>query len=151
MAGIDLGDTDEAPTKYFTVEEANGTLPYVRRIIGDLMDEYAHWRDGIFKYEVLSADAKADEGESDEQVALRDDVETIAQRINTVIEELTQVGCIFKGFDDGLVDFRSTLDGRDVYLCWKFGEPEIQFWHELDSGFASRQALAEQLVDGGST
>ncbi len=151
MVGIDLGDTDEAPAKHFTVEEANGTLPYVRRIIGDIMDEYARWRDGIFKYEVLSAEVKADEGESDEQVALRDNVETIAQRINALIEELAQVGCVFKGFDDGLVDFRSTLDGRDIYLCWKFGEPEIQFWHELDSGFASRQALAKQLVDGGSS
>lgn len=151
MAGIDLGDMDEAPTKYFTVEEANGTLPYVRRIIGDIMDEYARWRDGIFKYEVLSAEVKADEGESDEQVALRDTVETIAQRINALIEELAQVGCVFKGFDDGLVDFRSTLDGRDVYLCWKFGEPKIQFWHELDGGFASRQGLAQQLVDGGSS
>jgi len=151
MVGIDLGDTDEAPAKHFTVEEANGTLPYVRRIIGDIMDEYARWRDGIFKYEVLSAEVKADEGESDEQVALRDNVETIAQRINALIEELAQVGCVFKGFDDGLVDFRSTLDGRDIYLCWKFGEPEIQFWHELDSGFASRQELAKQLVDGGSS
>ncbi len=151
MAGIDLGNTDETPAKYFTVEEANGTLPYVRRIIGDIVDEYARWRDCIFKYEVLSAEVKANEGESDEQVALREKVETIAQRINALIEELTQVGCIFKGFDDGLVDFRSKLDGRDIYLCWKFGEPEIQFWHEFDSGFASRQALAKQLVDGGSS
>ena len=151
MVGIELGDKDEAPAKCFTVEEANDTLPYVRGIIGDIVDEYARWRDGIFKYEVLSAEVKADEGESDEQVALRDKVETIAQRLNALIEELTQVGCIFKGFDDGLVDFRSTLDGRDVYLCWKFGEPKIQFWHELDSGFASRQALAKQLVDGGAS
>jgi len=151
MVGIELGDTDEAPVKYFTVEEANGTLPYVRRIVGDIVDEYARWRDSIFKYEVLSADTQADEGESDEQIALRESVETIAQRINALIEELTQVGCIFKGFDDGLVDFRSTLEGRDMYLCWRFGESEIQFWHELDSGFASRQTLVKQLVDGGSS
>ena len=151
MAGIDLGDIDEVPIKYFTLEEANGTLPYVGRIVGDIVDEYARWRDSIFKYEVLSADTQADEGESDEQVALRESVETIAQRINALIEELTQVGCIFKGFDDGLVDFRSKLDGRDIYLCWKFGESEIQFWHEIDGGFASRQTLAKQLVDGGSS
>ena len=149
MAELDVGMSEEPPTKHFTLEEANGTLPYVRRIVGDIVDEYQAWRDCIVKYEVLTADSKTDEGETDEQVALRERVDMIARRINALIEELTAVGCVFKGFDDGLVDFRSKLEDRDIYLCWKLGEPEIQYWHEIDSGFASRQALESQLVDGG--
>ena len=150
MAGLDVGMNAEEPLKVFSLEEANNTLPYVRRIVGDIVDEYERWKDSISKYELLAADSKAAEGESDDQIALREHVDTVARRLNSLIEELTNVGCVFKGFDDGLVDFHSTLDGRDIYLCWKFGEPEIQYWHEIDSGFASRQALENSLVDGGS-
>ena len=150
MAGLDVGMNAEEPIKVFSLEEANNTLPYVRRIVGDIVDEYKRWKDSISKYELLAADSKAEEGESDDQIALREHVDTVARRLNSLIEELTNVGCVFKGFDDGLVDFHSTLDGRDIYLCWKFGEPEIQYWHEIDSGFASRQALENSLVDGGS-
>ena len=150
MAGLDVGMNAEEPIKVFSLEEANNTLPYVRRIVGDIVDEYERWKDSISKYELLAADSKAEEGESDDQIALREHVDTVARRLNSLIEELTNVGCVFKGFDDGLVDFHSTLDGRDIYLCWKFGEPEIQYWHEIDSGFASRQALENSLVDGGS-
>ena len=150
MAGLDVGVSGEAPNKYFTLVEANNALPYVRRIVGDIVEEYDRWRDSISQYEVLAADSKAEEGETDKQVELREHVDAIARRINSLIEELTQVGCVFKGFDDGLVDFQSTLDGRDIYLCWKLGEPEIKYWHEVDSGFASRQALENLLVDGGS-
>ena len=150
MVGLDVGKNAEEPLKVFSLEEANNTLPYVRRIVGDIVDEYKRWKDSISKYELLAADSKAEEGESDDQIALREHVDTVARRLNSLIEELTNVGCVFKGFDDGLVDFHSTLDGRDIYLCWKFGEPEIQYWHEIDSGFASRQALENSLVDGGS-
>ena len=33
------------------------------------------------------------------------------------------------------------MNGREVYLCWRLGEPQVMFWHELDAGFAGRQAL----------
>jgi hypothetical protein len=44
---------------------------------------------------------------------------------------------------DGLCDFYSVMDGREVFLCWRLGEPEVSYWHELDAGFAGRQPLAE--------
>ncbi len=142
--------SDETSIKYFTLEEANNALPYVRRIVEDILNEYEQWRDCISKYEIIVADSNADDGESDDQVALHEEVDTIAVRINALIEELTSVGCVFKGFDDGLVDFHGKLDGRPICLCWKLGESEIGYWHELDSGFAGRQALSPELVKGES-
>ncbi len=140
----------EPPTKYFTLDEANRTLPYVRRIVADIVGEYRAWRDTIHRYEVIAAASKSDEGETEEQVVLREQVDAIARRINSYIEELTQVGCVFKGFEPGLVDFSSRLNGRDIFLCWQLGEPEIQFWHEMDAGFAGRQELVPELVEGQS-
>jgi hypothetical protein len=49
----------------------------------------------------------------------------------------------------GLIDFLAQVDGRDVYLCWKLGEDEIAYWHELEAGFAGRQSLLEGSLPGG--
>ncbi|MGD2135323.1 MAG: DUF2203 domain-containing protein [Gemmatimonadales bacterium] len=140
----------ETAVKYFTVRDANATLPYVRRVVEDIVSEYERWRDCIYRYEVIAAGATSEGGESDEQVELREEVDRIAQRINSYIEELSDVGCIFKGFDGGLVDFYSRLDDRDIFLCWKLGEPGIGYWHEVDSGFAGRQPLVPELMKGES-
>lgn len=139
--------TDTA-VKYFTLAEANNAVPYVSRIVQDIVNEYQQWRDCIFQYEVIAAESKGDEAETNEQVALRLHVDEIAQRINALIDELSKVGCVFKGFDGGLVDFYGRLNGRDIFLCWKLGEAEIGYWHELGAGFAGRQPLVPELVNG---
>ncbi|MGH7488523.1 MAG: DUF2203 domain-containing protein [bacterium] len=51
------------------------------------------------------------------------------------------MGCELKGVDEGLIDFPSEREGQTVYLCWKLGEERIEWWHELDTGFAGRQRL----------
>lgn len=149
---LDWSRTDctmaDKPVKYFTLEEATATLPYVSRIVGDIVAEYERWRGCIYRYEVIAANATAEQGETDAQVKLRQEVDTIAQRINCYIEELSGVGCVFKGFEGGLIDFYSKLEGRDIFLCWKLGEQDIGWWHEADAGFAGRQALVPELAEG---
>ncbi len=134
--------------RYFTLEEANRTLPYVGPIVADILAAYKRWRTGVRKYENLAAQKQGKEGESPELASMRGEVDDVAQQINAYLEELSTVGCVFKGFDEGLVDFYSKLDGRDVFLCWKLGESEISYWHELDAGFAGRQELAVELIQG---
>ncbi len=134
--------------RYFTVEEANATLPYVRSIVSDVVNTHAKWREQVGRYEVLAANSRSETGETREQVTLREEVDTTARRIADYLQELESVGCTFKGFDVGLVDFLSTQNGKDVYLCWKLGESVITHWHELDGGFAGRQLLTPELVSG---
>jgi hypothetical protein len=138
----------ETAVKYFTLEEANATIPYISRIVEDIVADYRKWRDCIFRYEVIAADRNADQGETEEQEELRVEVDRIAQRINEFIDELSSVGCVFKGFDGGLVDFHSRLHGRDILLCWRLGETEIGWWHEVDTGYAGRQPLTPELAGG---
>jgi hypothetical protein len=132
--------------KYFTPEAANRTLPLVRRIVQDIVTDYGRWKAALARYEVAAAGQRPEHGESPEAVALRRAVDEVAQGINGYIAELERIGCVLKGFDDGLVDFRSTIDGRDVWLCWKLGEPEVAHWHALDQGYQSRQPLHRQLA-----
>jgi hypothetical protein len=138
----------EERIQYFTLEEANRTLPYVGPIVSDIVETYREWRAGVSEYETLAGRSRTDQGVSQEQDELRERVDEMARQINAYLEELSAVGCVFKGFDDGLVDFHSKLEGRDVFLCWKSGEPEITHWHELDAGFAGRQELVAELMEG---
>jgi len=127
--------------KYFTPDEANRTLPLVRRIVQDIVDAYGEWKQSLGRYELAAAAQQAGRGESPEAVALRERVDEVARTINTYISELEQVGCVLKGFDDGLVDFRGRIEGRDVWLCWKLGETGVTHWHEIDEGYRSRRPL----------
>lgn len=134
--------------KYFSRDEANRTLPLVQRIVQDIVDDYERWKESLGQYELAAAHQRPEEGESPEAVALREQVDLIAQHINGYIAELEQIGCVLKGFDDGLVDFRGTLEGRDVWLCWRLGEPDVGHWHEIDEGYRNRRPLEPEPAGG---
>jgi hypothetical protein len=137
------------PHKLFTLEQANRTLPLVRRIVADITALYPAWRDLVYRYELAAAQARPELGESPEQLSLRDEIEGVARRINGYLQELEQVGCVFKGFEAGLVDFHGTLDGREIFWCWQQGEDRIDHWHDMDAGFAGRHPIPAVVGGGG--
>ena len=125
------------------MDQANKTLPLVKRVVADIAALYPEWRDLVGRYELAAAQAKPEWGESTEQLELRGRIEQVARQINGYLAELDQVGCVFKGFDQGLVDFYGKLDGRDILWCWQLGEPAITHWHEVEAGYAGRQEISE--------
>jgi len=136
--------------RLFTLEEAERTLPLVRRIVQDLLVEYPAWRAEVAQYEVLSGVARAESGETSELLAARDAVALHADRIDSYLQELETIGCLFKGFDGGLVDFYSLRDDHPIFLCWRFGEERIRHWHEIDAGAAGRQPVDDTILSGDS-
>lgn len=134
------------PHKFFTLAEANRTLPLVRRVVEDIMSVYPAWKDLVARYELVAAKARPDWGESKEQLDLKAEIDAVAGKINGFLKELEQVGCEFKGFDEGLVDFHGRLEAREILWCWKRGEDRISHWHELDAGFAGRQPIPEVVT-----
>lgn len=133
-------------TRLFTREEAERTLPLVRRIVADLVDEHPSWRAGVSRYEALSLAADPTSGETAEMLQVRTEVAERAERIDGFLRELEEIGCLFKGFESGLVDFPSLRNDEPVYLCWQLGEPSIQSWHGLDTGFAGRQPIDDAIL-----
>jgi hypothetical protein len=129
----------------FTVEEAERTLPLLKRILSDLRVEYDIWREAMSSYEMLAAGSRAESGETTDLVSSRVAVTRAANRINDFLLELESIGCLFKGFDEGLVDFYALSDDRLVLLCWKLGEDHITHWHEVDAGFSGRQPIDPAL------
>ncbi len=132
--------------RLFTLEEAERTLPLVRRIVRDLMLEHPAWRRAVARYELLTGSAKAEGGEDDELRSTRTEVEQRAEKIGGFLAELEAVGAHFKGFESGLVDFYSMRDDRLIFLCWQFGEPRISHWHEIDEGFTGRRPVDQSLL-----
>ena len=64
------------------------------------------------------------------------------QRLEAAIGEIEKLGVHLKDTDLGLVDFLHRLaDGTEVYLCWRYGEQKVAYWHELHAGYAGRKRL----------
>ena len=57
------------------------------------------------------------------------------------LNSINQKGILVKNIEQGLVDFPSIKDGREIYLCWNMGEESIDYWHEIDSGYSGRQPI----------
>ena len=131
--------------KRFTVEQANRTLPLVRRVVEDIVGQYRRWQDRVRELELLSASSQADRLDARRE-ELEREAQTLAAEIESFVAELTELGVEFKGFDLGLVDFPGEIGGRPIYLCWRLGEPEVMFWHEVDAGYTGRQPLAPLAI-----
>ena len=126
--------------RIFTVEEANRTLPLVGRIVDDLVRDHRMWEDKVREFELATVGSSPEHPDAIADL-LQAEAQRLAREIEGYIAELNALGVIVKGMDTGLVDFRGQMDGREVYYCWKLGEPSVMYWHEIDAGFVGRQLL----------
>lgn len=132
-----------SPKKLFTPAEANRMLPLVRRITEDIRSTYRQLVDKHERYQELAprGEDAAPLDQSDTLADLRESMERDHEVILGFAKELDDLGVVLKGEADGLVDFPCLRDGRVVFLCWKLGEPGIEYWHEIEAGFRGRQPL----------
>jgi hypothetical protein len=126
--------------RLFTVEEANRTLPLVRRILEDVVRQHRAWREKILELDLVASSARADEPH-DRAEQLESEAQALAREIDGYQRELDELGILLKDRRLGLIDYPSEMFGKRVLLCWRLGEPEVQFWHEEDDGYAGRQPL----------
>jgi len=117
--------------KHFSLKEANDALVYVERVVEDLMGCYCEVVDLRRRIE------HPDVGDHSEH--LEAVYEDAMDRLGEFVDELHHVGVELKDFEKGIVDFPAVDGGRDVCLCWKFGEDQILSWHETDAGYTGRQ------------
>jgi len=122
--------------KYFTLQEANEVLNAIR----PLLDEIQTVRKEILarKPEVWPVvERAAGNGGSQQASKLVREFE----RLDAFVRQVQDTGALFKDINLGLLDFPALKDGREVYLCWKYGEDDIAFWHEIEAGYAGRKPI----------
>ena len=133
--------------KYFTIEEANATLPLLRAILRDVTALARELRDQHQRLLRLQSSGSLDQAHEEELQQLNDAFERDQDRMREYVEELNKLHVELKDPYIGLVDFLCWQDEHEVYLCWKLDEPEVSHWHELDAGFAGRQKLKHQVLN----
>jgi len=117
--------------RYFTIEEANRALVYLRRVIDDLQAAYR---------QVVALRRRIERGGSQTADAERA-YEGAMDQLSDLVDEVHAVGVELKDFERGMIDFPSWRDGREVLLCWEAGETAVTHWHEVDGGVSERQPV----------
>ncbi|GIW82381.1 MAG: hypothetical protein KatS3mg105_4188 [Gemmatales bacterium] len=128
--------------KFFTVAEANKMLPLVRAIVTDISNLAGDLRDRYQRLVRVQAEQDCLSSEYREEVQqVLEQFERDQERMREYEKELSSLGVLLKDYHTGLVDFPCWKDNREVYLCWRLGEPAVAFWHEVEAGFAGRQRI----------
>ena len=145
--------------KAFRVDEANALIPTLNEVFQGVRAHRHTIRDATHRIDVLellwgSAVRDATNPDHAEFLKLHEDVDRALRGLQRSVEEgVIGRGLRFPagGLEHGLVDFPTTYHGRWVYLCWRVGEREIRYWHEVDAGFQGRRELsAEDRVHMGA-
>jgi len=134
--------------KYYTVAEANATLPLLRSILTDITALANELRDQHERLVRLQKGEGLDDAHREEVQQLVDQFERGQGKMTEFEQELTKLGIELKDYFTGLVDFRHLKDGKEVYLCYRFGETEVAHWHDLHTGFSGRQKLEAPILNG---
>jgi hypothetical protein len=123
--------------RHYSLEEASALLPRV----GELLERMRAARDRLG-----DADARAALAEAGQSNGGGEPGKVVSEgflELRRSMLELQEHAIVLRDLDRGLVDFPALREGREIYLCWEEGEPEIGYWHEPDAGFAGRRPLAD--------
>ena len=128
--------------RYFTIKSANEALPAVIEKFNNLKKQ---------KNEIIKPEQELQLTASnfEQYMAQKQKLNSEMTKFYQLIEDLEETGVSLKGLDQGLLDFPSKRFDEDVWLCWKEGETEIKFWHDMNSGFNGRKPITvsdESLV-----
>jgi hypothetical protein len=133
--------------RIFTVAEANALVPALETRFAKVMQLRAQLRANHNELEKLgeppTAESLQRSGGKPELVKLRGRFRALLEALTEELAAVEELGVAVKDLDMGLCDFLGERDGREVWLCWQYGEKCVSFWHELDAGYAKRQPLGE--------
>ena len=122
--------------KLFTLDEANAFVPQLLDLVPKIQKLSASLNNNF--PDIKNARDKAKwNGGSDQGV----DYLNAVLKYNDLMRKIEDMGCEVKGIREGLIDFPSLREGREVYLCWRMPEKEILFWHDLNAGFTGRKPI----------
>ena len=132
-----------ARRRYFTVEEANRSLPLVQRVVADIVKQ--HRKVGALEERCHIRRPSVSPAEQ-ERLGRQYNIEL--EKLRELSDELAMIGCELKDYRRGLIDFPCRHHGREIELCWRLGESKVEHWHEVGAGFPGRQLIDEEFLRG---
>jgi hypothetical protein len=122
--------------RFFTLEEANACLPRLRELLGEIQN--VRQKVMSTRPETWPVMQKAVGNGGSKKAG---ELVFEFKRLEQATQAIKEMGCLLKDADQGLIDFLARREGREVYLCWRYGEEKVAHWHDLSSGFSGRQPL----------
>ncbi len=122
--------------RLFTLAEANALLPAIRPLLEEALAARQKIIDAQPELWPVLEKAIGNGGSKKAGAVLAH-----FEALQRIVQTITDLGIEIKDINTGLIDFPTMRDDQVVYLCWRLGEPEVGFWHELDAGFSGRQPL----------
>jgi hypothetical protein len=135
--------------RYFTRDEAELVLPKVQRQMSQALTLKAEFEQARAVLDNTNREIMTRGGmaiDTGRLLQTRQTRDTAAAELGAVLERIHEHGCLVKDLDTGLLDFPTLYGGREVYLCWKFGESRIEFWHGVDEGFQGRKVIDDEFL-----
>ena len=128
--------------RYFGIHEANDRIAELRPLLEQLRADRN--RVAEIQRELERGRQTNGSAEHAEQLTeMEDEVRDIVRRMQTTVSQIDEWGITLRDISSGLIDFPALANGRPIWLCWRLGEGDIAWWHEVTSGFDSRQPLSE--------
>ena len=121
--------------KHYTVEEARGLLPQLRTWLADLNRHRAR----VTRFDERLGQLLAQGSDAGGEL-VNDWIKSLAG-IQKLLLRFRKLDIQIKDLERGLIDFPALMAGKEVFLCWEQDEDDIEFWHDLDTGYAGRERL----------
>jgi hypothetical protein len=142
-------------SRFYDIDSANAAIPELDGIVGILGEQRAELV--RLRDEVLASGARGDGAPATVtaptgvgEAPISNDLRLLRLRMQGLIDQMAAgvaridgLGLTLRDIERGLVDFPALVSGRQVWLCWKYGEPAIGWWHDLETGFDGRRPLVE--------
>ncbi|MQF48317.1 DUF2203 family protein [SAR202 cluster bacterium AC-647-N09_OGT_505m] len=127
----------------FTIEQARELIPWLQKSFDVMQPVIAKLGDSRRDAQTKSKHIQSNGGGEAERdmIQAQESLRNAEEEINQLIASIVDLGILIKSIETGLFDFPSLMAGNLIYLCWQAGEPELMYWHTIDSGFAGRQPL----------
>ena len=142
--------------RFYDLDSANARIPEVREILEQLKsqrEDLIRLRDLVLeRQEAVEAGGDPSGGQSrpgdddepeDELRLIRLRMQGLIDQMQAAVARLDDLGITLRDIESGLIDFPALASGRQIWLCWRLGEDDIGWWHELNEGFSGRRALID--------
>jgi len=123
--------------RYFNVAQAERAIVLVKRIIADVVS----WYDRLLDLQETMEAAQSSDEAGQLSESTKSKVARTAERLHSCLLELDDVGVELEDWETGVVDFPCVAGGREVRLCWQYGDKRIKYWHDIHGCPGGRKSI----------
>jgi hypothetical protein len=158
-----MPDLDDRPrigwmARFYDLDRANARVPELREILELLRGqrtELIRLRDLVLERQsaveatpepAMAAPGRGGEDEPDDELRLiRLRMQGLIDQMQAGVARIDALGITLRDIESGLIDFPALASGRQIWLCWRLGEDDVEFWHEVSTGFSDRRPIIDLI------